>query len=68
MYSTYFYLFVCVCSGGVLRADFVDKEVKRALEWIRGERVESARYAAVLILKELAENAPTLYYQHVRYS
>ena len=50
----------------MLRADFVDKEVRRALEWIRDERIESARYAAVMILKELAENAPTLFYQHVR--
>jgi FKBP12-rapamycin complex-associated protein len=53
-------------AGGALRADFVDKEVRRALEWIKGERIESSRFAAVLVLKELAENAPTLFYQHVR--
>jgi hypothetical protein len=26
-------------------------QVKRALEWLQGERVESKRFAAVLILK-----------------
>ena len=45
--------------------EFVDFEVKRALEWIQNERVESKRLAASLILKELTENAPTLIYQYV---
>ncbi|PHT26219.1 Serine/threonine-protein kinase TOR [Capsicum baccatum] len=38
-------------SGGAMTAD----EVKVALEWLRGERIEYCRFAAVLILKEMAE-------------
>ena len=49
-----------------LTADFVDFEVTRALEWLREDVGRSAaprRHAAVLILRELADNAPTLFYQ-----
>eukprot|EP00004_Rigifila_ramosa_P027283 TRINITY_DN882_c0_g1_i1.p1 TRINITY_DN882_c0_g1~~TRINITY_DN882_c0_g1_i1.p1 ORF type:complete len:2377 (-),score=590.06 TRINITY_DN882_c0_g1_i1:39-6899(-) len=52
-------------AGGTLTADFVEFEVKRALEWLQGDRYEPRRHAAVLVLKELAENAPTLFYVHV---
>eukprot|EP00002_Diphylleia_rotans_P004010 TRINITY_DN1288_c0_g1_i6.p1 TRINITY_DN1288_c0_g1~~TRINITY_DN1288_c0_g1_i6.p1 ORF type:complete len:2340 (-),score=509.17 TRINITY_DN1288_c0_g1_i6:204-7223(-) len=53
--------------GGMLTAEFVDFEVKRALEWLEGDRYESRRHAAVLILKELAENAGTLFFVHVEH-
>lgn len=44
----------------------MDGELKRALEWLhQSERYEPRRYAAVLILKELALNAPTLFNVHV---
>jgi hypothetical protein len=43
----------------------VEFEVKRALEWLQDATHQSRRYAAVLVLKELAENAPTLFYVHV---
>jgi len=64
---------VCVCcagrlaqASGTLTAVFVvEFEVKRALEWLQDVKHESRRYAAVLVLKELAENAPTLFYVHV---
>ena len=54
-------------------AVFVDFEVKRALEWIQQGKDsnaatggnESRRHAATLILRELAKNAPTLFYVHV---
>jgi FKBP12-rapamycin complex-associated protein len=53
-------------ASGTLTAVFVvEFEVKRALEWLQDAKHESRRYAAVLVLKELAENAPTLFYVHV---
>ena len=52
--------------GGALTADIVELEVKRSLEWLlAAERVEARRYAAVLILRELAANAPTVFNVHV---
>ncbi|KAH6595655.1 hypothetical protein BASA61_003754 [Batrachochytrium salamandrivorans] len=47
---------------GTLATEFVEFEVKRALEWLQGDRHEARRFAAVLVLKELALNAPTLLY------
>eukprot|EP01113_Clastostelium_recurvatum_P006582 TRINITY_DN1298_c0_g1_i1.p1 TRINITY_DN1298_c0_g1~~TRINITY_DN1298_c0_g1_i1.p1 ORF type:complete len:2380 (+),score=927.36 TRINITY_DN1298_c0_g1_i1:62-7201(+) len=53
-------------SSGTLTAECVEFEVKRALEWLQErERSEPRRHAAVLVLKELAINAPTLFYVHV---
>lgn len=52
-------------SGGTLTPEFVEFEVKRALEWLQGDRHESKRYAAVLVLKELAQNAPILIYAYI---
>ncbi len=53
-------------ASGTLTAVFVvEFEVKRALEWLQDATHQSRRYAAVLVLKELAENAPTLFYVHV---
>ncbi|EGG15157.1 protein kinase [Cavenderia fasciculata] len=51
-------------SSGTLTAECVEFEVTRALEWLSGERVENRRQASVLVLKELAQNAPTLFYVH----
>ncbi|PHU26335.1 Serine/threonine-protein kinase TOR [Capsicum chinense] len=48
-------------SGGAMTADEVERQVKVALEWLRGERIEYRRFAAVLILKEMAENASTVF-------
>lgn len=52
-------------ASGTLTADCVDFEVRRALEWLSSERSEPRRHAAVMVLKELAINAPTLFYVHV---
>ena len=53
-------------SGGTLTADFVEFETKRALESLNAEkRSEHHRLAAVLVCKELASNAPTLFFMHV---
>ncbi|KAJ3215347.1 phosphatidylinositol kinase- protein kinase tor1 [Dinochytrium kinnereticum] len=51
--------------GGTLTAEFVEFEVKRALEWLQGDRNEARRYAAVLVLRELSISAPTLLYAYV---
>nr|GEW20723.1 serine/threonine-protein kinase TOR isoform X2 [Tanacetum cinerariifolium] len=52
-------------AGGAMTADVVECQMKNALEWLRGERVEYQRLAAVLILKEMAENASTLFNVHI---
>ncbi|XP_020086675.1 serine/threonine-protein kinase TOR isoform X1 [Ananas comosus] len=52
-------------AGGAMTADEVERQIKNALEWLRGERVEFRRFAAVLILKEMAENASTVFNVHV---
>ncbi|KTW30812.1 hypothetical protein T552_00524 [Pneumocystis carinii B80] len=51
--------------GGTLTSEFVEFEVKRAMEWLQGDRNENRRLAAVLVLKELALNSPTLIYSYV---
>ena len=51
--------------GGTLTSELVDAEVKTALEWLQSERIEERRYSAVLELRELARNAPTLMYGYV---
>ncbi|WOH04828.1 hypothetical protein DCAR_0624240 [Daucus carota subsp. sativus] len=52
-------------AGGAMTAAEDEHQVKIALEWLRGERVEYRRFAAVLILKEMAENASTVFNVHV---
>ena len=42
-------------------------QVKCAIDWLAGgDRGEARRYAAVLILREMAENAPAVFNVHVR--
>ncbi|RMX59040.1 hypothetical protein pdam_00009963 [Pocillopora damicornis] len=53
-------------TGGTFTADYVEFEVKRALEWLGGDRNEGRRHAAVLVLKELALNAPTFFFQQIQ--
>ncbi|KAL3814338.1 hypothetical protein ACJIZ3_015606 [Penstemon smallii] len=52
-------------AGGAMTAEEVDWLVKIALDWLHGDRIEYRRFAAVLILKEMAENASTLFNVHV---
>lgn len=52
-------------AGGAMTADEVEHQIKIALDWLRGERVEYRRFAAVLILKEMAESASTMFNVHV---
>ncbi|KAK5135249.1 hypothetical protein LTR08_005499 [Meristemomyces frigidus] len=51
--------------GGALTAELVDAEVKHALEWLTSDRTENRRFAAVLILRELARHNGTLLYHAV---
>lgn len=51
--------------GNPLTAELVDSEVRYALESLQGDRQENRRFAAVLTLRELADNSPTLLYQYV---
>ncbi|XP_006654171.1 serine/threonine-protein kinase TOR [Oryza brachyantha] len=52
-------------AGGAMTADEVERQIKTALGWLGGDRVEYRRFAAVLILKEMAENASTVFNVHV---
>lgn len=52
-------------AGGAMTADEVECLVKIALDWLCLDRVEHRRLAAVLILKEMAENASTVFNVHV---
>ncbi|OIV92587.1 hypothetical protein TanjilG_07578 [Lupinus angustifolius] len=52
-------------AGGAMNAEEVERQVQIALDWLRGTRLEYRRFAAVLILKEMAENASTVFNVHV---
>eukprot|EP01043_Picozoa_sp_COSAG02_P082356 COSAG02_NODE_20602_length_823_cov_1.395028_1_plen_253_part_10 len=53
-------------AGGTLALDFVEFEVRRALEWLREVPPHMPRrQASVLMCRELALNAPTLFYVSV---
>ena len=51
--------------GGALTAELVESEVQLALEWLQSERQENRRFAAVLVIRELAKGSPTLLYGFV---
>ena len=51
--------------GGALTAELVEAEISSALEWLQSDRQESRRFAAVLIIRELADHSPTLLYAFV---
>lgn len=51
--------------GGSLVSELVESEVSNALEWLHSARVAERRYSAVLVLRELSRNAPTLMYGFV---
>jgi serine/threonine-protein kinase mTOR len=52
-----------VARSGTLTSEIVEFEIKRAFEWL--ETKVERRHAAVLVLRELAENTPTLFNVHV---
>ncbi|KAL6229259.1 hypothetical protein BDW75DRAFT_235346 [Aspergillus navahoensis] len=46
--------------GGALTAELVESEIQSALECLQSERRENRRFAAVLVIRELAKRSPTL--------
>ncbi|PHT30549.1 hypothetical protein CQW23_29854 [Capsicum baccatum] len=52
-------------SGGAMTTYEVKRQVKVALKWLRGEIIEYRRFAAVLILKKMAENALIVFNVHM---
>lgn len=55
-----------VKAGGPLMADVVEEQVKRGIQWLAAPRQEHLRLAGVLLLRQLAENAPAIFNVHVR--
>ncbi|KAG0047331.1 phosphatidylinositol kinase- protein kinase tor1 [Gryganskiella cystojenkinii] len=51
--------------GGTFTTEFVEFEVKRAIERLAGDRQEARRHASVLVLAELARHASVIVYAYV---
>ncbi|KAI9209819.1 armadillo-type protein [Polychytrium aggregatum] len=47
-----------VQAGGTATTDIVDNELRRALDWLQGDRNENKRYASALIIAELTRTSP----------
>eukprot|EP00956_Cyclotella_meneghiniana_P005863 scaffold7678_cov94-Cyclotella_meneghiniana.AAC.3 len=54
------------CSAA--NVDRVEFEIGRSLEWLRSDRGDHRRLAAVLVLRELAREAPTAFYSKTQQS
>jgi FKBP12-rapamycin complex-associated protein len=52
-------------AGGALTVEFVEFQIKQSLEWLQVDRNERRHLAAVLVLRELAQNTPTLFNVYV---
>ncbi|CAN1302710.1 Serine/threonine-protein kinase TOR [Linum perenne] len=52
-------------AGGAMTSDEVEIQVRMALDWLQNDKAEHRLFAAVLILKEMAENASTVFNVHV---
>lgn len=51
--------------GGTFTTETVEFELKRAIEWLTGDRQEARRHASVLMLAELARHADVIVYRYV---
>lgn len=51
--------------GGALTPELVESEIKSAVEWLTTERQENRRFAAVLVIRDMARSSPTLLYAFV---
>ena len=51
--------------GAAYSTDLVEAQVGQAIEWLTSERNENRRFAAVLVLAELARHSSTLIRQHI---
>lgn len=52
--------------GALMTFDFVEIEVKRALDWLINEKIECKKHAAILTISSLAQNSPALLYQYIK--
>ncbi|OQO07792.1 hypothetical protein B0A48_06583 [Cryoendolithus antarcticus] len=52
--------------GAAYSTELVEAQVRQAMEWLTSERQENRRYAAVLVLRELARSSSTLIRQHIQ--
>jgi len=52
--------------GAAYSTELVEAQVRQAMEWLTSERNENRRFAAVLVLRELAKNSSTLIRQHIQ--
>ena len=52
-------------AGGALTVEFVEFQIKQSLEWLQADRNERRHLAAVLVLRELAQNTPSLFNVYV---
>ncbi len=48
-----------------LKLDLIDHEMKRSIEMLQAPRHDAKRYAAVLVLREIAFSMPTFFFQNV---
>ncbi|KAG0345157.1 phosphatidylinositol kinase- protein kinase tor1 [Podila humilis] len=51
--------------GGTFTTEFVEFELKRAIEWLTGDRQEARRHASVMVLAELVRHADVIVFPHV---
>lgn len=54
------------CAFNRMWTFIIHTQVRRAIDWLQRSQSDSRRYAAVLVLQELAENAPAVFNVHVR--
>ncbi|KAL5013846.1 hypothetical protein ScPMuIL_008116 [Solemya velum] len=57
---------ILALSSGTYASEYVEFEVKKALEWLLEDRHEGRRQAAVLVLRELSVCTPTYFFQQVQ--
>jgi hypothetical protein len=55
-------------ASSAANVDRVEFEIGRSLEWLRSDRGDHRRLAAVLVLRELAREAPTAFYAKTQQS
>eukprot|EP01041_Mallomonas_annulata_P001944 gene1944-3771_t len=49
----------------ISHVDYVECELDRSLEWLRGVNIPHRRFAACAVLQQLAENAPTIFFVRI---
>ena len=52
--------------GGVLTSEHIEREARRAIDTLNEKDVKEMKlYSSILVVKELAKNAPALFYPHI---